>query len=403
MINALASDVALSWMGAAGCLLCYRFLWTSGEPGPQTRATLFLTAILAIMLTLRGFFWLYGSPALGRLVFAVATWLPLAVTLFIEHLLRRHHPLWLKLLAMATTAVFFLCNLAVNLAARLDLLQTYIACLTIVLAANGWLLAQVHHEELTRNERQFARAILLVTFLSLPLVVTDFRTVVGSPARLGALGALLFVYVVLGLVDDEDAALVLLRRILLATSIAAVLAIVFAAVLTPPGGNPLAAVASSLPVALGCTFLAAIVARMLAVSWASEGNRFLRWLLHARLDSVEHFIHSMHRLPQLAQHILLNREQLRGYSADLMFAAGAGKRELMSLAEARARARGEDDRAEGAEQLIDLLQRHEMTHALLIRREPPLIVLLNLPEGAHNAIGQLRGGVIQRLARRLAQ
>ena len=36
-------------------------------------------------------------------------------------------------------------------------------------------------------------------------------------------------------------------------------------------------------------------------------------------------------------------------------------------------------------------------------REPPLVVLLNLPQGASAAIGELRAGVIQRLARRFSK
>ncbi len=44
-----------------------------------------------------------------------------------------------------------------------------------------------------------------------------------------------------------------------------------------------------------------------------------------------------------------------------------------------------------------------MTHVLVITEEPPLVVLLNLPQGIDEATGSLRAGVIQRLARRLSE
>ena len=43
-----------------------------------------------------------------------------------------------------------------------------------------------------------------------------------------------------------------------------------------------------------------------------------------------------------------------------------------------------------------------MNHALMISQEPPLIVLLNLPHGANLLLAEIRAGVIQKIARRLA-
>jgi hypothetical protein len=403
VINALASDVAVTWLGAVGCVICWIFLRRSGDSSERTRAALFLIGTLAVLLGLRGFAWLYPGT-LGRPVFAVASLLPLAVTIFTEHLLRRHHPLWLKLFSAAITLVFLILALATSLPDHPRLLQAFMIGLTLAVAANGWLLGRTRADDLSRNERQLARALLFAALLAVPLVITDFRGQLADlvPARLGALGALVLVYVLLSVIDREDVGLALIRRLSIAILVAALLAVAFAAPMVAPGGDLLRASLSALPVALSCTLLAAIIVRMLAISSANEGNRFLRWLLHARLDSAESFLASLRHFPQTADFVIVAPEQLASYSLDSLCGLLDSRREAVSLREARAWIQSADARLDAAEQLADLLERHEMTHALLVATHPPRIVLLNLPEGAHAAVGQLRASVIQRLARRLS-
>ena len=98
---------------------------------------------------------------------------------------------------------------------------------------------------------------------------------------------------------------------------------------------------------------------------------------------------------------MLGADELAAYSVNLLFDAEGDARAL-ALSVPRLDRKNKSEHLDAMEQLIDLLEKHEMTHALLVSREPPLIVLLNLPQGANAAIGQLRAGVIQRLARRLA-
>ena len=113
MLRSDAIDAAITWAGAAGCLF---YLWTlyrhgrRGE-GPQR----FLLGVLASLLLVRGFEWLADWPILDRLTLVIAAWLPLSITLFIERVLRRHHPLWVKLWALATTAVFFVTGIFASL------------------------------------------------------------------------------------------------------------------------------------------------------------------------------------------------------------------------------------------------------------------------------------------------
>lgn len=403
MINAIASDVAITWLGALGCLMCSVALSRDNRTG-TLRAASMLTGALTVLLTIRGFYWLLDYAALGRAVFVVATLLPLTITLFVEQLLRRHHPLWLKTAVVLATLVFFLSNLLTNLSVHPYWLIAFVTSLLVIVAANGWFLARVSPNDLSHNELQLARTILLATIVAVPLLVSDFREqFTWIPVRLGSLAALLYVYLLMSLLDHDNVMFAVMRRLSFALVIALVLAVIFATSLTATEGAFLPAVLSCLPVATACTFVAAVTVRMIEISSRNQSHTFLRWLLHARLDSVEGLVHSLKRFPQMSDYLALSGAQLSQYSLESVFAATGSRRGPISLADAQSWLRQDNRRKEAAEQLIDLLERHEMTHALPISLDPPLIVLLNLPRGAYAAIGQLRAGVVQRLAQRLSE
>lgn len=403
VIDALASDVAVTWLGAAGCGLYLHFLWSRREAGAGTG--LFLFGVLTALLAVRGFAWLFGSTWLAQLVFAAATLLPLAMTLFAERLLRRHHPLWLKGLALSVSALFFTLNLFTDLAGNTPLLLAFLGGLAVVTASNGWLLLWLRDADLSANEARLARAVVVVVVLALPLAATDFREELGQvPVRLGALGALAFVYVFLHLSESQRVVRGLLAHMAAALVFATVLAGVMALATHGTGPGFAEAGLRGMPVAMAWVLLTAIFVRMRAVSLAGDGSAFLRWLLHARLDTPEGFLRSLRRLPQTADHVVLGEAELAGYALDALFDIAGRRREPVSIGEARAWAANETgDRVEAAEQLADLLARHEMTHALLVTRQPAQVVLLNLPQGANAAIGELRAAVILRLARHLGQ
>lgn len=405
MITALASDVVVTWLGAMGTGLYINFLWRRSSPSAFTRAVLFLLICTFAMLVLRGLYWISGSGTLGRLVFAAATLLPLAITLVTEQLLRRHHPLWVKIVALAATVVFGVINLFADLTARDALLVAFASCLAFIVLLNAAFLLRADAAELAANEKRQARAVLIAALIAAPLVVTDFREqIVAIPVRLGAIGALMLVYVLLHGADTPRVGQRLLIQLVFSLAAACVLSLAFGAA-TQGIGSPLyEATLRGLPLAHAWVLLTMIFVRIASVSSRDSGQRFLRWLLLARLDNAEAFLKSLKRLTQTEEHIVLGPEDLRRYAIGLMLKLEQGRREPVSLSAARTLVRhGAAHEVEAAEQIVDLLERHEMTHVLVITEEPALVVLLNLPQGIDEATGSLRAGVIQRLARRLSE
>lgn len=401
----VANDVTITWLGAIGCAFYFYFLLHQDEWTPGSKATVFLVGILTALLTIRGFFWIWGGAVLGRLVFAAATLIPIAATLFTEHLLRRHHPRWLKFSALGVSLFFTFANLVANLASNASLLLMFLTGLIFVLAGNAWFLMRASSNELTHNEVRIARVVILSAVVGIVLAITDFREEIPHiPVRLGALGPMLLVCVLLNQTEIMNVIHFFVIRPVLALAFSFILSGAFALSTHGAEREWLQAAYQGFPVAVAWILLTVIVVRINLLSAENPGNQFLHWLLHARLETAEDFLSSLRKLGQTSQHIVLGKDELAGYAIDRLFEAVEQRYEPVTLAEVRtwASAQG-DNKVDAAEQFVDLMEKYEMTHALMLSRTAPLIVLLNLPHGANAAIGHLRAGVIQRVARRLLQ
>lgn len=397
------SDVAITWIGATACAVYAHFLWQVRHTGAFSGSVRFLFVLLSVLLLVRGFFWLQpDSILLGRMVIAAATLLPMAVTLYSEQLLRRHHPLGLKLVALLVSTAFFAVNLVTALST--GLLIAFLACLLIVLAWNGWLLARNEQGELSKSEIDIARAAALVALMSLPLVLTDFREELGLvPMRVGALGPLIFVHVLLHLTHARHAAARALLRLVAVALSATILSLVFGLVATGTGHALLTTWLDGLPVATAWVLLADILMRTRMLREEANSQNFLRWLLHARMDSLDGLLASLRHLPLTGEHVILDQADIDSYDATRLLAVTANRREPMSLGQARHWIKTGGERLDVGEQWLDLLDRHGMTHALVVSQEPALIILLNLPQNGNLVASEVRMGIIQRIARRIAK
>lgn len=399
-VEAIATDVAITWIGAAGCGL---FAWhlAGRDDRSELKATRFLVVVLTALLFVRGFAWWLDHAWLDRLVLTIAGLLPLAITLFCERLLRRHHPAWLKVLALATTVVFVSAAILFGLTSKVWLLafMTMFAC---VVAANGGFLLATRRAHLGAEEVRLARSLVVVALVSVPLLLSDFRTLHEQvPVRMGALGALLFVYVMLAAAAGQSVVRLPLRLLVWLTTAVAIAA-VFALVDGGDRQSQIEQLWRGIPVACAWLLLMAIFGLSRSASAMHQANDFIRWLARAPMTSIDAFIAALASYPPTQGCIVLRESDLSSYELGTLWRSCDASDEPVSLAWARAFSRtGDPIRAESAEQWLDLFERHEMTHALPVSMAPPLIVLLNLPVAAPGSAAHLRAAVLLRLARRL--
>ena len=399
MDSAISVDAALSLIAAAACMPYLRFLWKSEAPAGG-RAAIFLVVMLAALMVLRGIDWMNDGIQFNRLTFAAATLLPLAITLFCERILRRHHPLWLKLFTLTVTLVFFVLNLLIPLAHQPLWPVTFALVLATVVTCNGVMLLR-GHDELGVEERRLVSALVLVALLATPLLVSDFRTLIGyPPVRLGSLAAMLFIHVMLAAEARLSIVRELITRVLVWVALGLVLAGLFAWVLGFAGEALWHRTLSAWPVAIALLMFGAIVASSRALSVSSAENHFLRWLQATPLDDAETLLAGLRNYPQTQSHLRLQESDLDDYDASVLWRLADSP---VSLSLARVSAGCKDPLlSEAGEQWLDLLERHRMNYALPIRAHPPLLVLLQMPSSSSENVSHLRAGIIQRLAQRLA-
>ena len=296
MVDNVALDVAITWAGAAGCAYYLRSLYAHGRPG--SGAQRFLMLLLTSLLFVRGLAWVSGDPILKRLTLAFACWLPLAVTLFIERVLRRHPSALAQGLRPRHERDLFLLDVFVGLPGHRPWLMAFLIGFALILLGNGLVLFARRSGDLSAGEERLAGLLFVIAAVSLPLVASDFRTVTGAgPIRMGAIAALLFTYGMLGSVLRTASPAAWLLRFSVLLIPALVLSVLIGLAIQ---GTEVEAWRSATmrtwPVAYAWMLLTGIVVSARAIRSEGSAEHFLGWLARARLDSTESFLVGAWRL-----------------------------------------------------------------------------------------------------------
>ena len=390
-----------AWVGAV-TLLRYRLaLGRRRERSALERRTGFLISALALLCLLRGFAWLNpDNHWLGAAMLLPATLLPLAMTLFVEGLLRRHVSRWIKWLAVGATTVAAPTAITLRLLDANDPRPNWVLLgeLLLMMGVLGVALARRDRASLSHSENGLVRSCLLVTLLALPLVATDFRFDTEWPTpRLGTIGTLLFCYTLLRR-PQEHARLIWwardVGRLLLRAGIVCLLLLV--ALRSAPEGllAPVFALATALVLAV------AVADRLSQSNVSRTETALLRWLARPPATSLRGFVRELHHLPLTADALVIAEEDLAMYDHDALCAALATGKPVHSLARLREERAVVGERraaaARGADQLTDLLERTEMTHVALLSSRPLRVVLANIPELPGAADAELALGAVVR-------
>ena len=377
--------VVVSWLGAAGVLAYVVHIHLRRSRSFLEGRVLLLLYVLATLFSVRGFFWLFPGEVLRILTLLPATLLPLAATLFVEALLRRHAPLWLKGWVAVGTPVFLVAApLSSGVGAEGVFFRTLSVYVVATLVALAGLLVGRRRGDLSPAENALADGVAIASALAVLVAMTDFRL---RPdwldLRLGGLGGLFLVYacVRLGRLTAGAGAgrrLVLEAVSLLLKTVALTAGLV--AVVGTPRREWLALAAVSLGFVLLFTVL-----DLLRAAGAGEFRSYLRrWLIHADVSSPATFQAALERLPWAGRHLLVGEAELDGYDVDVLTRAFDGDSPIRTLSELRAAGAspgGPEERAT-REQLVDLLESFDMRQVALLRRNPLLLLLVRLPDVA---------------------
>ena len=305
----------------------------------------------------------------------------------------------LKLYVVGGTITF----LTLDLFEGLSFTATYlVALLGFQVTTIGALLLRALRRDrgdLSAAENRFVDVITASTMLIIPLFVTDYRTTlawIGVP-RMGGIGGLLFVFAVIRSPGDARPV-----RAIAAEAIAIVLrsAIVAAAIAVASGSPTVAFFLDTLAISLAIVLVTIIVERLRAVRLENREASFLRWLLRADMSTPDSLIASLRDLPLTEEHLLIRDRDLQAYDAGAITRLADERGGVLSLASLRQDIGSARGASEAAESVVDLLEKYDMTHVVLVRCVPPTLLLLNLPL-VTSQLYETQLGLIQRHFRML--
>lgn len=391
MSPAITGDLLINGIAIAGVGIYVIGLLSRPDRGPLERRIIGFLLLVLTLLIVRSSVWALDRPVRPSPTEIVAPWVPLGILVLMEGLMRRHVARWLKLLATLGALALSLFGLL-----RSEPLQPlYATCLAVFLllcvGCIGWSVLRRDRGGLSADENAVIDNVMLILIVTLPLLITDFRTLIPEiPVRLGALGLLLFAFACVRLTATGGSMRLLVGE-LLAVVVLSGLAVGALRIL-------LGELSDTQILRIWAVLLAAVLA--LAIGWRvwEERRRTERLSLLTAMaasdeSSVEGILNRLLGSRRFRGMRLLSEPELVLYSVaelrNLMLREG-----VVSLVRA---ARAGHDAVEW-HQVEDLLRRHDASHACLIGNAPLKLLLVNLARLGDSSEVELELRAFSRLA-----
>lgn len=388
---ALVADSIVDICGALGLAVAMLTLRRRDPRGALTTRFLVAMGLVAALFLLRGLSWWSGSVLLERLALACAALFPLGALIVTEGMLRRHAPRAGKIAVLAGSGLLVLGSL-VGLADHhwaYDLALAGFQFLTVAFC--GVLLFRRDPASLTEAENTSVWRLGLCAFLILPFALSDFRELMPDmPVRLGGVGALLLVSIVL--VTGGAAPTRRQGFYLLGVRVAAALLLGAAAAHVTPGAD------LAHGVRLCAVTLAGVLAIALAVDALSSlfdvtAPGVLGSLAHSRAETREALIALLAGHPLFSHARRLGETELHDYDPAILKPA---LREIGVL-HASGRSWPWPPTDPVAERLAALMAAHSASHLLVLGEEPLDLLLLTVPVVSDDPATETALALVRRL------
>lgn len=373
MSPAIVADSIVNLCGAIGLGVAMLTLRRRDAHSPQTRRLLFALGLVAVLFFVRSAAWWSGSDLLDRLSLVPAALIPLGALIVTEGMLRRHAPRQVKLAAVAGGIVLGLGALVGSgsyvvfhgVALMLFQLTGFAVC--------ALLLAWRDPATLMSSENRSIARLVVGALVVMPFVVTDFRVVFPDiPVRLGALGALLMISVLLiagGGAETRRQGLMLMALRLLGSGLLGVAASLMA------GEVDAAQVVRFCAVAISGVLAIALMVDALRSLFESHAPGLLNSVAASAAQGRDSLIAELARHPLFASARRLREVDLVDYDPPLLRDLLA-RRSLLRRADAPW---GLPPTDPAVERIVSLLAAHSATHLIVLAPDPADIMVLAVP------------------------
>lgn len=369
----LVADSIVDLCGALGLAVAMVTLRRRDPRGALTRRFLVAMGLVAALFLLRALGWWSGSVWLGRLALACAALFPLGALIVTEGMLRRHAPRPGKIAVLAGSLLLVLASfLGLDDPGQFyDLALAGFQVLTIAFC--GILLFRRDQAALTASENAGVWRLGLCAFLILPFALSDFRELLpGVPVRLGGVGALLLVSILL--VAGGAAPARRQRATMLSLRVAAALLLGLAAALVTPEVG-FAHVARLCAVSLAGVLAIALAVDALSSSFDAEAPGVLDSLARSKAGTREALIAQLAAHPLFTSARRLDEGALADYDPLILRPALQG----IGVLHASGRGWPWPPTDPAAERLAALMAVNSASHLLVLGEAPLDLLLVTVP------------------------
>lgn len=380
MSDALATDLISSGLGAIGCLtVVWWILRTPGRSFLEQRSV-WLLGVLGVVYLVRTVGWRYETESLGRwLAFWPVTLEPIVMALFVEGLLRRHLPLWIKWLAVAFTGFLVVVQFLPPSVRGPVLTISWPVGISVLMGVFAWQMWRMRDAGISRQERRMLAGVTVVAVVAIPMVFSDGRGLQPwLPTRMGAIGGLLLCRILLTppATDGLRDTIVGLVRLFVRGS-------VVAAIMTVPfGALTRERFIEALTLALALLLLFELFDRLRRRERSEVEVALLHWLAFAPREDFAAWRRALKHAPLMGDAVILEGDDLARYDAGALRAAFAQHGTLLAEPELRALLATQPPDRESLEQVADLLSTHALTHLALLHADPLMLIGANVPQVA---------------------
>lgn len=368
----LIADSLVTLAAIAGLLVLFGVLRRSGPADAMTGRFQLGLIVLIVFLTGRLLWWITDSSIFMPVMFVSAGLIPLATIVLAEGLLRRHAPPIVKYGLLVATAVFVV--VAFLPIALVEPVRSY-ALLAFQFAgflAAGWMILNRDRTSLSPRENWLTDRIALSLLLILPFLVTDFRFD-GSqlPVRMAGIAILFICWLSVGMgrssLGHRDT--IKAFAVLVASAIVAGIGIGMIATLD------FAFMVQSVALVLSASLIAAIFIDAMNLGAEERRDSLLNHIAHGSETDAAAFLQGLREHMLVEGALMLGAGDLSEFDADelrIIFATDP----VRNIAEARKQASSMQPELQ---QLQALFERYDVTHIMLVAREPLTLVALNMP------------------------
>lgn len=389
----LIADSVVTLAGLIGLALFAQVLRMQRPRTAITRRFLFALQVVAALLAVRLLQWLTGSDWIGRVTFAIAAFVPLAMLMVVETLLRRHASLALKLWAAGGAAIFALVALVISAKYATEAttaLAAFQVSFFVVLAVS---VVARDRSSLSPPENTTVDRLALSFVLIVPLALTDFRMAfLDLPVRLSGIAILALCWLGLTLRRNDAS-----QSEVISVTLASAAGLLFASLcIMEIASLDLRTTIQVMAVIVSIAILSIIFNQVRLIRREDKIGRMRDVLADAQLNDPDVFLEALQSRALTSGALILDADSLGDFDT-------AFKEHLLLKGIIASQGLDQISDPQLTEQFAWFFRKFAASHAMLVSNDPFRIMALNVPALAQSKQLKQELRIAQRIAILLAE